>query len=123
MAISAQPIAGVSTSGLIFGNGASIDYGKTDNHGTLSINGQSYTLIYQMTDLDAIDGVNAVTGLPFPGGIFGPGPGGNYALATNLDASGTTYTQAPIGSFSGQFDGLGHTITGLTITGGPSSPA
>ncbi|MBF0460024.1 MAG: filamentous hemagglutinin N-terminal domain-containing protein [Magnetococcales bacterium] len=49
---------------------------------------------------------------------------GNYVLGSNIDASGTSTWNsnagfAPIGSnptnFTGIFDGLGHTITGLTI--------
>ena len=43
------------------------------------------------------------------------GPSGCYALAQNLDASGTTYTGALLGSFSGTLAGLGHTISNLTI--------
>lgn len=42
--------------------------------------------------------------------------GGKYALATNLDATSTTYARALIGNnFSGSFDGLGHKVIGLTI--------
>jgi filamentous hemagglutinin family protein len=47
-------------------------------------------------------------------------PGGNYAIAQNLDASGTTYTTAILTGFSGTFAGLGNTINNLTING-PSS--
>jgi filamentous hemagglutinin family protein len=71
---------------------------------TLAINGNSYTLIHSMAELDAIDS----TGLS-----------GRYALAGDLDASGTTYTDALVGSnsnrFNGSFAGLGHTISNLTI--------
>ena len=76
-----------------------------------------------MAQLDAIDGINAVDGTALT--TFGVGLMGSYALATNLNATGTTYTQALIGTYSsgdattgftGQLDGLGHTITGLTIS-------
>ncbi|TBV13541.1 GLUG motif-containing protein, partial [Stutzerimonas kirkiae] len=68
---------------------------------SLSINGDAYTLIHSMTQLDAIDS----TGL-----------GGRYALAKDLDASGTTYDRAVVGStFTGIFAGLGHSISDLTI--------
>jgi hypothetical protein len=70
---------------------------------TLSINGSSYTLIRSMTALDGIDS----TGLA-----------GRYALAQDLDASGTTYTSALVGAskdFTGSLTGLGHTISKLTI--------
>ncbi len=79
---------------------------------TLDINGQSYDLIHSMAELDAID----TTGLS-----------GYYALADNLDASGSgTFTEAVIGIsnavneiFDGTFAGLGHSIDNLTIdTGG-----
>ncbi|TBU95981.1 hypothetical protein DNJ95_07955, partial [Stutzerimonas kirkiae] len=71
------------------------------SNASLSINGEAYTLIHSMTQLDAIDS----TGL-----------GGRYALAQDLDASGTTYGQAVVGStFTGIFAGLGHSISDLTI--------
>jgi filamentous hemagglutinin family protein len=70
----------------------------------LAINGTGYTLLHSMAELDAIDS----TGL-----------GGKYALAQNLDASGTTYTSALVGdgnnAFTGTFAGLGHTLSNLTI--------
>ncbi|TWB43924.1 MBG domain-containing protein [Nitrospirillum pindoramense] len=45
---------------------------------------------------------------------------GTYALGRDIDASGTAAWNsgagfAPINSFSGTLDGLGHTVTGLTI--------
>ena len=85
--------------------------------GTLYINGQSYILVYSMAQLAGID---TVVGSDFD----------DIALAGNLDASGVTYLQSLIGngvssqlypyvtvanSFNGIFEGLGHTITGLTI--------
>ncbi|WP_411877753.1 YDG domain-containing protein [Polaromonas sp. YR568] len=74
---------------------------------TLAINGTSYTLIHSMAELDAIDS----TGLS-----------GSYALAGDLDASGTTYTGALVGdsnnAFAGTFAGLGHTVSHLTINAG-----
>ncbi|WP_076591401.1 GLUG motif-containing protein [Herminiimonas arsenitoxidans] len=70
---------------------------------TLAINADNYMLIHSMADLI---GINA-------------GLNGKYALAQNLDAGGTTYTDALIGSlnnnFNGSFAGLGHTISNLTI--------
>ena len=71
---------------------------------SLSLNSTAYTLIHNMAALDAIDN----TGLS-----------GHYALAQDLDASGTTYTSALVGdssnTFTGLFAGLGHTIGNLTI--------
>jgi filamentous hemagglutinin family protein len=121
LAAVAQP--GVTTTGLTFGNGASIDYGAADKGGTFVLNGQSYKLVYTMAELDAIDGTEAVGGTAVA--TYGPGLAGDYALATNLNATGTTYhesiiagARSPLASptpFTGMLDGLGHTITGLTI--------
>ncbi|KMO27199.1 GLUG motif-containing protein, partial [Methylobacterium aquaticum] len=83
------------------------------------INGQGYTLIRAMAELDAIDGISAVDGSAVT--PFGAGPSGRYALADDLAASGTTYIDAPVGSFGGTFAGLGHAITGLTIAK-PTNP-
>ncbi|WP_218187060.1 MBG domain-containing protein [Pseudomonas sp. 21C1] len=82
------------------------------SNASLSINGNDYTLIRSMAELDAIDS----TGLS-----------GRYALAQDLDASGTTYNRALVGDFSnrfnGTFTGLGHTISNLTIDAGNASDA
>lgn len=98
-----------SPTNLSFAQGATIDYGSTNHGGTLSINGQSYTLLYNMGD---VAGVNSNLS-------------GRYALASNLDASGNTYTTGVIAGggssyftpppFSGTLEGLGHTISNLTI--------
>ncbi len=64
--------------------------------GTLSINGTSYTLIYTMDQFDAIDATSAVDGSTITG--YGPGLAGHYALASSLDASGTSYTDALVGT-------------------------
>jgi filamentous hemagglutinin family protein len=95
----------------------------------LTINGNAYTLVYSMADLDAIDGVSAVTGASVT--AYGPGLTGKYALAGNLNAAGTTYTAGLIAggttqgntqadphypaAFSGVLEGLGHTVSNLTI--------
>lgn len=65
---------------------------------SLKINGDAYSLIHSMSDLAAIDG----------------GPG-YYALAQNLDASGTTYASAIVPTLAGTLAGLGHTVANLTI--------
>ncbi|WP_371379075.1 beta strand repeat-containing protein [Sporomusa aerivorans] len=82
------------------GSSASLSIGES---GAL----QTYSLIHSMAELDAIDtaGLNR-----------------NYALAQDLDASGTTYTSALVGTgsstaFSGTFAGLGHTVSNLAIQG------
>lgn len=94
----------------------SIEFGPTDNGATLTINGQSYTLLYSVSQLDAIDGVSAVDG----SAVTRVGSG-NYAVATNLDASGTVYTYGlaiPDDNYSldmTRFTGLGHEISNLYI--------
>lgn len=122
---------GGSGGDLSFGGGGSIDY---LGFGALSINGEPYTLIYNLDQLDAIDGHNAtipwVPGLPDflqPGRflhVHGPGLGGRYALANHLDAAGRNYitslivhgdTPIPSPPFSGVLEGLGHTISNLNI--------
>ena len=75
---------------------------------SLSINGTAYTLIHSMANLTTIDST---------------GDAGNYALAQDLDASGTTYASALAGGgsgFTGTFAGLGHTVSNLTISAGGS---
>jgi filamentous hemagglutinin family protein len=127
--LTASAQAGITTTGLTFGNGAAVDFGAVDHGATFKLNTLVYKMVYSMAQLDAIDAVNSVDGTVLP--IYGIGLKGNYALATNLDATGTTYTDALVGNnssntgatkFSGRFDGLGHTITGLTISALSTAP-
>ncbi|MBJ2154380.1 GLUG motif-containing protein [Variovorax sp. IB41] len=69
---------------------------------SLAMNGQAYTLIHSMSDLEAIDDTGGVAA-------------GRYALAGNLDASGKTYSNTVVSKLSGTLAGLGHTISNLTI--------
>ena len=69
---------------------------------SLDIGGTAYTLIHDVDDLQAINGA------------------GNYALAENIDATGTVSWNAgagweTIGGFSGILAGLGNKIDGLTL--------
>ena len=50
----AQPITDVSTTGLVFYNGATVDYGATDQGGTFQLNGVNYALIYDLASLDGL---------------------------------------------------------------------
>ncbi|WP_313053687.1 MBG domain-containing protein [Pseudomonas lopnurensis] len=70
---------------------------------SLSINGNAYSLIHSMAELTSISGT------------------GRYALAQSLDASGTTYGSAPVGTLGGTFAGLGNTIGNLSIAGSSSN--
>ncbi|WP_051948971.1 S-layer family protein [Methylosinus sp. PW1] len=73
---------------------------------SLEINGARYTLLQSMSALNAFASVTA-TGL--------------YALGQDLDASGATYAKPVIGTLTGTFAGLGHTISNLTGSGGKST--
>jgi filamentous hemagglutinin family protein len=122
LVLNATAQTGITTTGLTFGNGASVDYGATDHGGSFSLNGKSFTLVYSMAQLDAIDGVNAVDGTALT--TYGAGLAGNYALSTGLNAAGNNYTRALIATsaaattrFTGRLDGLGHAVTGLTVNG------
>ncbi len=92
-----------SPQNLTFAQGADINYGATNNGGTLAVNGQPYTLLYTASD------------------VRGMSLTGHSALATPLDAGGTTYSDALIApgtgstQFTGTFEGLGNTISNLTI--------
>jgi hypothetical protein len=68
----------------------------------LTINGQDYTLVGKISTLAA---------------DIAEDPGGNFALASNYDASGDgTYSAPPISTiFAGTFEGLGNTISNLSI--------
>lgn len=89
----------------VFLNGSSATL--SGDHASLIINGDAYTLLHSMTEIDAIDTM---------------GLAGHYALAESIDASSFTYAGAVAGThadpFTGVFTGLGHVISGLTINAG-----
>jgi hypothetical protein len=64
--------------------------------GSLTFNGQAYTLITDEAQLQAISN------------------GGFYAVANDFSAAGSPFTPIPV--FDGALLGLGHTISGLSIT-------
>ncbi|WP_322416071.1 MBG domain-containing protein [Mesorhizobium huakuii] len=97
--------------------GAAVTFTGTPGAQALSINGQSYTLIYDVNGLQAINS----------------GLSGRYALAKNIDASATSSWNSGLGfislgtdgnsnvqnganGFTGTFDGLGHAVDGLSVT-------
>ncbi len=100
------------------GFAGSVNYGSTNNGGTLTINGTPYTLLYSMSDVDSL----ACSNDPSPGLCVNPNAenlAGNYALANSLDASGFDYIAIgsgdPSNEYTGMFEGLGHTISNLTF--------
>ncbi|HEY5047558.1 MAG TPA: hypothetical protein VII49_06020 [Rhizomicrobium sp.] len=86
---------------LSFSSGANVSF--LDLASSLSVNGAAYTLENSIAALATAIAAN---------------PGGNYALANNYDASHDgTYSNSPIPTeFSGNFEGLGNTISNLSIT-------
>ena len=65
----------------------------------LTINSTAYTLLYSMADFATMNGSS-----------------GNFALAAPIDATGSgTFSNPPVGTFGGTFNGLGNTISNLTI--------
>jgi len=94
---------------LVYGNGYQLGNGArvtlSGSNASLSLGGTSYTLIHDLAGLQSI------------------AASGNYALATDLDASATRTWNggqgfAPLQGFSGTFTGLGHAVDGLTIARG-----
>ncbi|MDD3029128.1 MAG: GLUG motif-containing protein, partial [Alphaproteobacteria bacterium] len=120
-------LAGTGTAGLVLTYTGDLTFGLTgtgfagsidiESTGTLAINGQAYTIITSLgsegsttgTDLQGINGALS----------------GYYVLGSDVDASSTASWNSgagfdPLGDsttlFTGTFNGLGHTITGLTIS-------
>jgi hypothetical protein len=74
----------------------------------LTINGAPYVLTYDVASLAA---------------AVGQDNSGNFALATDYDASNESYDDAPVPVFFGKFEGLGHRISHLSIRGRVGRPA
>ncbi len=81
------------------GFGGNIAFTGTPNSGqSITINGAAFTLLYSMSDVQNINN----------------NPTGSFALADNLASTGT-YTAAIVANFDGDFEGLGHSISNITI--------
>jgi len=106
--------SGISGGGILVGMNATgftgrVDFGQRAGSGILAINGASYKVINSLgtpnstsTDLQGISGAN------------------NYALGNSIDATATSTWHsgagfAPISGFTGNFNGLGHTVSNLVI--------
>jgi hypothetical protein len=99
------------TESLAFYDGANVTFAKLSS--ALTINGNAYVL------------VNSVAGLA---GAANANPSGDYALASSYDAGRDgTYSSAPVQNpgnwFTGIFEGLGNSISNLTIVDGTPSAA
>ncbi len=100
---------GINPAGTFSGR---IDLPGRSGNGIISIGGQNYTVINSL----GAEGSNSGNDLQ---GING-NLAGRYVLGGDIDASATSGWNgglgfAPISTFSGQFDGFGHTINDLTI--------
>jgi hypothetical protein len=93
-----------------------VDFDRTGT-GLFAVEGAPYVV------LDTLGAQGSLTTTDLQG-MLGD-PTGHYALASNVDASSTSTWNSGAGftaigngttPFSGGFDGLGHTITGLTVT-------
>ena len=96
--------------GLTFAQGASLSFTGTNVMtgaplGSLSINGQAYTLENSLASLSSDAKANN---------------NGHYALATNVDGSnnGMGYGGPVVSTLNGTLEGLGHTVSNLTISDG-----
>jgi len=106
--------AASGTGTFILGAGAAINL--TGTAPSLIIGGVTYTVI------NALGAPGSVTGTDLQG--INGNLAGDYALGSNIDATATATWNAGAGFtplaatfpyFTGVFDGLGHTITGLTV--------
>ena len=110
---------GHSLAELYFGAGGYVSFGSSDSGGELAINGVAYNLIYNLSEVQQSASIASNLSL-------------DYALATSVD--GTSINWAPIGTngagsliaaggFSGIFEGLGNTISNLTVNTGTANYA
>ena len=88
---------------------------------TLNINGQGYTLIHSVAQLAAIsppilDASGNIILSPDTGTLEFTPATGFFAIAQNLDASGTVYPYAVVNTLNGTLAGLGHSISNLTVS-------
>ncbi len=68
--------------------------------GSLTINGNPYTLLYSLNDVAAVNNGS-----------------GYYALSHPLDATGSNLSASLVGTLDGTFEGLGNSISNLNIYG------
>lgn len=118
-----NPIAMTDTSGGVYGSITFTSCNDTAScsNTKLRINGADYTLIGSLSQLDALDGVDATTNTGTATAVTG-----NYALAKNLSAdASTTYVTSLIQEFGGSvastLAGLGHTVDGVKIASAESN--
>ena len=90
-------------------NPNSIGTWELDNHATVSFTDTNYGFYVNGTQFTLIGDAATLTS------DLASNPNSYYALANNIDASGTTHSAALAGTFTGVFEGFNHTIDALTI--------
>jgi The GLUG motif len=88
---------------LLFLGKAAIEFLNPDS--TLTINGNSYTLVYDVATL-----ANAIA----------HDISGKFALASNYDAGNGRYSGSPVPEFGGTFEGLGHRLSHIHVHDRPN---
>ncbi|SDU15684.1 filamentous hemagglutinin family N-terminal domain-containing protein [Verrucomicrobium sp. GAS474] len=94
---------GLTTAGYTLGGASSITLPASTTALKIGKSGSLRTYTVVTTAANLISAVNTT-------------PGGNYALGASVSAPTAAYTADPIASLTGYLDGLGHTISGLTLT-------
>jgi filamentous hemagglutinin family protein len=114
-------VPGKSIPELEFGAFGHVSFGSLDQGSELEINGTQYQLLYSLSDIQQYTTTSAYLS-------------GDYALASSIDASSTT-GWVPVGTngsgtvlnsgagFSGTFEGLGNSISNLTVSTGSANYA
>lgn len=97
-----------------------VDFAGRSGTGFLTINGHGYTVLNNIgAEGDATSGAATLQGMAASANLAG-----HYALGADIDASATSGWNSGAGfdlignsstSFTGSFDGLGHTISGVMI--------
>jgi filamentous hemagglutinin family protein len=87
-----------SQADLVFGTTGKLDFGATNLSSTLSVNSTNYSLLYTMANLVSTAG------------------SGTFALATGITSGSYSNSVLATLNSGALFEGLGNTVTGLTIT-------
>ena len=102
---------GVATGDYNFG---SFDLSHTNFTGAINFSGTGANLFSTQLGTGSVVNYTVIATPSTAGGMTSTG---NFALAQNF-SFGSSYTASPItGTFSGKFEGLGHTVSNLTGTG------
>ncbi len=113
LAYGQKAVAAGNVSNYFLNNGAQVNLPAGQNFSTkLGSDG----VVKTFTVITALGAAGSVSGTDLQG--INGNLAGNYVLGSNINAAGTTWNFVPLGSstaFTGEFSGLGHTISNLTI--------